>query len=83
MQYKIDNIPVKEFEIKFLATLENGKTLDLTKFIIKPTERSGSSAYWEFSDACCEIFGKDGNLPLSAIEEDAEMGYTGSGELHM
>ena len=72
-KYKIDNIPVKEFEIKFLATLENGKTLDLTKFIIKEQDADTISAYWEFSDACCEIFGKDGNLPLSAIEEDAEL----------
>jgi hypothetical protein len=73
MEYKIDNIPVKEFDIKFLATLENGKTLDLTKFIIKEQDADTISAYWEFSDACCEIFGKDGNLPLSEIDDYAEL----------
>ena len=33
MKYKIDNIPVKEFEIKFLATLKNGETIDLSKLL--------------------------------------------------
>tara|TARA_Y100001951_G_C11227153_1_gene232385 strand:+ start:195 stop:485 length:291 start_codon:yes stop_codon:yes gene_type:complete len=60
LQYKIDNIPVKEFEIKFLATLENGEKIDLTF-------PNGAGLTWE------SIFGKDGNLPLSAIEEDAEL----------
>ena len=33
-----------------------------------------NDAYWEFSDRCCEMmFGKDGNFPLSAIEEDADL----------
>ena len=90
MQYKIDNIPVKEFEIKFIATLENGETIDLTKFLVsgKIWKRKGTQlglengivklnlndAYWEFSDRCCEMmFGKDGNFPLSAIEEDADL----------
>ena len=76
MQYKIDGIPVKELEIKFLATLENGETIDLSKFLTNAkfgATFSSDSAYWEFSDRCCEIFGKDGNLPLSAIEDYAEL----------
>ena len=91
MKYKIDNIPVKEFEIKFIATLENGERIDLTKLlgILSParspyltTNHSAmdqivklnlNDAYWEFSDRCCEMFGKDGNLPLSAIDEYADL----------
>ena len=75
MKYKIDNIPVKEFEIKFIAKLENGETIDLTKLLTNAkfgATFSSDSAYWEFSDRCCEIFG-NGNLPLSAIEEYAEL----------
>ena len=95
MQYKIDNIPVKEFEIKFIATLENGETIDLSKLLlITPfldrykkfspnaftkipdviVKLNLEDAFWEFSDRCCEMmFGKDGNFPLSAIEEDADL----------
>ena len=82
MKYKIDNIPVKELEIKFIATLENGETIDLTKLLgisrfgqnlDQIVKLNMNDAYWAFSDRCCEMFGKDGNLPLSAIEEDAEL----------
>ena len=87
LTYKIDNIPVKEFQIKFIATLENGETIDLTKLLgisrfgqnlDQIVKLNMNDAYWEFSDRCCEMFGKDGNLPLSAIEEDAEL----DAELH-
>tara|TARA_Y100001951_G_C11218859_1_gene227500 strand:+ start:166 stop:438 length:273 start_codon:yes stop_codon:yes gene_type:complete len=77
LQYKIDNIPVKEIEIKFLATLENGETIDLSRFLCKkfsPDQiKLNLSAFWQFSDRCCEMFGKDGNLPLSGIEDYAEL----------
>ena len=81
MKYKIDNIPVKELEIKFIATLENGETIDLTKLLgisrfgqnlDQIVKLNMNDAYWEFSDRCCEMFGKDGNLPLSEIEDYAE-----------
>ena len=75
MKYKIDNIPIKELEIKFIATLENGETLNLLQGLhhrIYPHDPI-TEAYWEFSDKVCEMFGKDGNLPLSEIEDYAEL----------
>ena len=38
MKYKIDNIPIKELEIKFIATLENGETINLLKGINQMTK---------------------------------------------
>ena len=74
MKYKIDNIPIKELEIKFIATLENGETINLLKgMAMKDSHDPITEAYWEFSDKVCEMFGKDGNLPLSAIEDYAEL----------
>ena len=73
---------LKELEIKFIATLENGETIDLTKLLgisrfgqnlDQIVKLNMNDAYWEFSERCCEIFGKDGNLPLSEIDEQAEL----------
>ena len=72
MTYKIDNIPVKEFEIKFIAKLENGETIDLSKFLTNA--KFGATFSLEaWIQHCCEIFGKDGNLPLSEIEDYADL----------
>ena len=75
MKYKIDNIPVKEFQIKFIATLENGETIDLSRVYhnIGKINLGEYVAFGKFSERCCKImFGKDGNLPLSEIEDYAE-----------
>ena len=70
MIYKIDNIPVKEFQIKFIAKLENGETIDLSRF----HGMKKIVAFGKFSERCCKImFGKDGKLPLSEIEDYAEL----------
>tara|TARA_B100001245_G_C22496566_1_gene251896 strand:+ start:65 stop:316 length:252 start_codon:yes stop_codon:yes gene_type:complete len=79
MKYKIDNIPVKEFEIKFIATLENGETIDLSKLLlITPFLDLTMMPSWFKNHlgnlvTCCEMFDKDGNLPLSEIDDYAEL----------
>ena len=74
MKYKIDNIPVEGFEIKFIATLENGETINLLKgMAMKDSHDPIAEAYWEFSDKVCEMFGNDGNLPLSEIDDYADL----------
>tara|TARA_B100000745_G_C19810794_1_gene267244 strand:+ start:72 stop:293 length:222 start_codon:yes stop_codon:yes gene_type:complete len=70
MKYKIDGVTVKEFEIKFLARLENGKTFDLTRIVMDEQDADTVNAYWEFSDCACVIFGRDGNLSLSDEEKE-------------
>ena len=73
LTYKIDNIPVKEFQIKFIATLENGETIDLSRFHV-PINLGEYVAFGKFSERCCKImFGKDGNLRLSEIDDYAEL----------
>ena len=70
MKYKIDNIPVKEFDIKFIAKLENGETLDMTRmFKAKVLDVCNR----EFSVAVKKLFDENDNLPLSEIESFAEL----------
>ena len=70
MKYKIDNIPVEFFDIKFIAKLENGETLDMTwLFKFKVLDVCNR----EFSVAMKKLFDENDNLPLSEIEEDAEL----------
>ena len=81
--YKIDDIPVKEFEIKFNAIMENGETIDLSQILPdwgvnddfwgSEDDDSLINGHSEFVSKCCQIFGKDGNLPLSAIDEYADL----------
>ena len=80
--YKIDDIPVKEFEIKFNAIMENGETIDLSQqlpdwvvetFWSDENDDALINGHSEFVSKCCQIFGKDGNLPLSEIEDYAEL----------
>ena len=65
--YKIDDIPVKEFEIKFNAIMENGETIDLSQqlpdwvvetFWSDENDDALINGHSEFVSKCCQIFGK-------------------------